>query len=420
MNPQESISYLCHQNWQDCKPGLSRIKSLLSMLGNPQKHMKYVHIAGTNGKGSTSAMVASVLRESGYCVGLYTSPCLRSFNERIRINGVMITDAEITELTEKIRLCCEKMPEHPTEFEMVTALAFLYFRQAECDIVVLETGMGGELDATNVIDCPEVAAITSIGLDHTQFLGDTVEKIAQTKSGIIKHGCDAVVYGQGDSIIKEIEHRCKEISVPMDVVDFSKIKPLSHSLEGQCFNFGKYKSLQIKLLGKHQLKNAAMAVKIIEHLISKGFRITEQSIRLGLARAKWEARFDILGVSPVFIADGGHNPQCVDTITETLPEYLPDSKPVFLVGVLADKDYKSMISKVVPLSSHFVTVTPENPRALSANELSEYISSQCNVPVTSCDSIQDGVMTAKKLAGPKGTVCAFGSLYMAGSILNCF
>lgn len=420
MNPKESIAYLCNKDSLQCKPGLSRIRTLLSMLGNPHKSMKYVHIAGTNGKGSTSAMTASILREAGYCVGLYTSPCLRSFNERIRINGVMITDTEIMELTERIRLCCEKMEDRPTEFEMVTALAFLYFKQAECDIVVLEVGMGGEFDATNIIDCPEVAAITAIGLDHTEFLGNTIEEIARTKSGIIKPGCDAVVYEQDECILNEIQKHCSSIGVRMNVTDFSKIRPLSHSLEGQCFDFEKYRSLQIRLLGKHQLKNAAMAVKITECLISRGFRISESAIRLGLSRAKWDARFEILGVSPVFILDGGHNPQCADTIAETLSEYLPNVKPVFLMGVLADKDYKSILKKLVPLGAHFVTVTPENPRALPAHELADYISANYNIGVTVCASVPEGVAAAQKLAGLSGAVCAFGSLYMAGTILDCF
>ena len=260
MTLDEALHYIHEVCWKGSVPGLERISALLDVMGHPERQCKFVHVTGTNGKGSTCAMVASILRKAGYRTGLYTSPYLIRFNERIQVNGEQISDKDICELTEYIKPMADSIFERPTEFEMVTALGFEYFARQHCDIVVCEVGMGGEFDATNVILPPEAAVICNIGLDHTEVLGDTLEKIAATKAGIIKPGCDAVIYREKPSVEAVFEERCEKLGVPLHKADFDSLQLLSHSLEGQVFDWEDFKGLQLPLLGEHQLHNAAVAL----------------------------------------------------------------------------------------------------------------------------------------------------------------
>ncbi len=417
MNAQEAVAYIHSFFWKGSIPGLGRTQELLRRLGNPEKKLKFVHIAGTNGKGSTAAMTASILQKAGYRVGLYTSPYIYCFNERIQINGVQIADEDVAAVTEYVKGFAETMEEKPTEFELVTAIGLEYFARQNCDIVVLEVGMGGALDSTNVIDTPEVAVITNIGLDHTDYLGDTVEKIAETKAGIFKEGGHAVVYRSTPGVEAVFERVCAERNVSLKKADFDSLVQHSHDLEGQVFDCGNRKELFLPLLGDHQLHNASVVLSVADTLIEKGFNITEQNIRDGIREVSWPGRFDIVGRNPLFIIDGGHNPQCIDALVTNIQDYLKDRKIIALTGVLADKDYGEMYRPMLPYIQEFVCITPPNPRKLEAAELAEHLR-RVGAVATPCETIACGVQLAVEKAGKDGVVLCFGSLYTIGDIRN--
>ena len=415
MTAEQAIEYIHSVCWKGSIPGLGRTKKLLSLMGDPHKQLKYVHIAGTNGKGSTAAMTASILRKAGYKTGLYTSPYIYRFNERMQIDGECIPDEELAEITQWVRPLAQSMEESPTEFELVSCIAFEYFKRNNCDIVVLEVGMGGALDSTNVIPCPEVAVITNIGLDHVEVLGRTVEEIALTKSGIFKENGHAVIYRGKESVEAVFENVCKEKNVVLRKADFDGLKLHSHGLEGQIFDCGRRKNIRLPLLGDHQLHNCAVVLGIADTLIDLGWKITEENIYDGIRDVSWPGRFDIMRRDPLFIIDGGHNPQCIEALVKNIQDYLADRRVVVLTGVLADKDYADMFKPVLPLVSEFVCITPPNPRKLDSQKLAEYLRNAGAV-ATGCATIEEGVQLAMDKAGTDGVVLSFGSLYSIGSI----
>ena len=415
MTLDEALRYIHEVCWKGTIPGLERIQALLDAMGNPERKCKFVHVTGTNGKGSTCAMVASILRKAGYKTGLYTSPYLIRFNERIQINGEQISDADICELTEYVKPFAESIFERPTEFEMVTAIGFEYFARHKCDIVVCEVGMGGEFDATNVIPAPEAAVICNIGLDHTEVLGDTLEKIAGAKSGIIKPGCDAVLYRERPSVEAVFEERCKALNAPLHKADFDSLHLLSHSLEGQVFDWERFHALRLPLLGEHQLHNAAVALTTARVLQKRGWKITDEQIREGIESVRWPGRFELMRKDPMFIIDGGHNPQCIEALVKNIRDYLPGRELTVLTGVLGDKDFHCMYRDVAQYAKEFITITPANARALTAEKLADYLR-QFGKPVTACDVVADGVRLAIEHAGKDGVVLCYGSLYMIGDI----
>ena len=416
MNVSEALSYIHSVCWKGSIPGLSRTRELLAKMGNPEKKLRFVHIAGTNGKGSTAAMLAAILRQAGYVTGLYTSPYIIKFHERMQVNGEMISDEELCTITEYIRPLAESMTESPTEFELVTCIAMEYFVRRGCQIVVMEVGMGGELDSTNVIAAPEASVICNIGLDHTEVLGDTLEKIAQQKAGIIKPGCPAVIYRAAPSVEAVFEEKCRAVGSELHKADFDAIRLHTHDLTGQVFDFGRFQALHLPLLGEHQLKNAAVVLTTADVLKARGWAITDENIRQGLATVRWPGRFELLRKDPLFIVDGGHNPQCIEALVQNIRQYLAGRPLTVLTGVLADKDYHCMYADVArQFAARFVTVTPPNPRALDAQALAEYLR-QFGKPVTACDSVDAGVREAIRQAGPDGVVLAYGSLYMVGDI----
>lgn len=419
MTLSEVFDYIHKVDWRGSIPGLSRIDALLSKLGHPEQGLKYVHVTGTNGKGSTCAMVAAVLRQAGYKTGLYTSPYIRHFHERMQIDGVPIGDAALCALVEEIRPLADTMDDPPTEFELVTAIAFTWFAREQCDIVVCEVGLGGEFDATNVIPSPEVAAVCTIGLDHTAVLGNTVEQIAATKSGIIKGGTRAVLYPAAPGVEAVVRRRCAEVEVPLTVVDFSALTAVSHSLTGQVFHYRALRDLRLPLLGEHQLHNAATALTIIEQLRQRGWRIADADIRQGLANVQWMGRFQVFRRVPTVVLDGGHNPQCMAALTKNVADYLPHRPLTVLTGVLGDKDYAHMYDGLAPLATRFITVTPQNPRALSAEALAAQLSAY-GKSVTPCASIAQGVAAALAAAerDENGAVLVCGSLYLLGDVMD--
>lgn len=415
MNAEQAIAYIHSVCWKGSIPGLGRTQELLEKMGNPEKKLKFVHIAGTNGKGSTAAMTASILRKAGYRTGLYTSPYIYRFHERIQVDGVEISDEDLTEITEYVKPLADSMAQSPTEFELVCCIAFEYFYRKKCDIVVLEVGMGGAWDATNVIEVPEVAVITNIGLDHTEYLGDTVEKIAETKSGIFKPHGHGVVYRSTPSVEAVYERVCAERDVSLRKADFDGLVLKAHTLEGQVFDCGSRKNLVLPLLGDHQLNNASVVLSIADTLIGEGWKISEQNIYDGIRDVRWPGRFDIVCRKPLFIIDGGHNPQCIEALVKNIRDYLAGKKVVALTGVLADKDYADMYKPVMPLVDRFVCITPPNPRKLEAEQLAQYLR-QAGAQAQASESILDGVKKAMDLAGEDGVVLCFGSLYSIGGI----
>ena len=412
MNAKEAIDYIESYSWSKTRLGLGRERELLDKLGNPQKKLKFVHVAGTNGKGSTCAMLASVLKCAGYRTGLYTSPYICRFNERMQVNGEEISDAELSEITAMVKPLAEEMRDHPSQFEIVTAIAMVYFLRQRCDIVVLEVGMGGISDATNVIDAPECAVITTIALEHTEYLGNTLAEIAGNKAGIIKKDCPVVCYRGGEEAEAVFEKTAAEKNAPLIKADFDALRPVSDCLDGQVFSFKEYKNLRLPLLGEHQLKNAAVALETVEVLRRRGWKIDENSVAGGLAGVKWPVRFELARKEPPFIIDGAHNPQCAEALAAALEKYLPGKKNIFLIGVLADKEYDKIIAFLRPYARLFVCVTPESPRALAADALAEYLRSLGEEAV-SCRSIAEGVSAAMSYNLP---VVACGSLYMAGHV----
>lgn len=416
-NISEALEFISVTAWKGSSLGLSRITELLELMGNPHKKLKFIHIAGTNGKGSTAAMLASILSEAGYKTGLHTSPYIHSFGEYMQINGTHISNLQVVELANELRECLCRMQDLPTQFEIVIALTFLYFYQQQCDIVVLEVGMGGRLDATNIINTPEVAVITSIGLDHTAELGGTYEKIASEKAGIIKSGGTAVCHPQIPSVEQVIRQKCDEQHTQVYFVSSADINFNSFSLEGQFFNYKNTENLSIPLLGEHQLYNAAVVLETIYASRKRNWHISDDALRNGLKKTVWPGRFEILMKSPVFILDGAHNPQSIHTASYNLNLLFPDKKIIFLFGVLEDKEYKQMIEILLPHASHFLTVTPDNPRALSSEDLASHIKSY-GVSAIACKSMTEGVEAAVKMADKDDIICALGSLYMVATIRN--
>ena len=412
MNYEEALAYLNNYGWSNTKFGLSRTFELLAGLGDPQKKLRFVHVAGTNGKGSTCAMLAQILQCAGYRTGLYISPYIQDFCERIQVDGQPIPHDRLSAITEKIVDISERMEEHPSHFEMITAIGMEYFYEAGCDIVVLEVGMGGEFDSTNVIDAPEVAVITNIGLDHTEYLGDTVEKIAATKGGIIKAGSSCVCYNGDPRAVGVITDICRERGVPRVIPATWTIESLGSSLEGQRFTY-RGKEHFLRLLGMHQLQNASVVLEVVELLRQKGYEISEEAVAKGLRLVKWPARFEVLRRDPLFLLDGGHNPQCAEALTACLREYLPGRKVTFLIGMLADKDYPAVVDLVAPFAERFVCIRPHSPRALDPAVLAE-LARDRGIPAKAYEDAAAAVEYCKNLTDCP--VVAFGSLYAAGEI----
>lgn len=417
MSIESTLEYIHHVKWVGSKPGLERTRELLQKLGNPEKSLKFVHIAGTNGKGSTAAMISSVLKNAGYKTGLYTSPYIIRFNERMQINGEYISDSELEELTDIVRPFADAMTDPPTEFEMITALAMLYFKRNMCDIVVLEVGMGGELDSTNVIDTPELAVITAMGLDHMAELGGTLAEIAAAKAGIIKKGGTVAVYGEEPEAFAVFEKKCADTGARLAKTDFSKLHVHSLTLEGARLDFGEHLDIFVPLAGSFQPKNCALVITALELLREKGYGISNGNIKDGIAAAKWPGRFEVLGRDPLIITDGAHNPHAIAAASESIAALLGGVKPMFVIGVMADKDVEHMTDALIPLAKGFIAVTPQNPRALSADKLAVLLRDG-GAEAEAIPGVAEGIRRAISLAGKDGAVVALGSLYFAADVRN--
>lgn len=420
MTYQEALTYIHSISWRGSKPGLERISGMMEQLGNVQEDLKFIHIAGTNGKGSVSAMLSSVLTAAGYRTGLFISPYIMRFNERMQVNGMPISDEELAEIVTEVQPVAESMAERPTEFEIITAAAFVWFARQKCDIVVLETGLGGRLDATNLISKNVCAVITNLGMDHTEYLGNTLGEIAGEKCGILKPGCPVVAYRSAPEAMKVIRARAKELECPVRTADFGKIKALSADLQGQTFQYKQFPELTVHLLGAHQLKNAAVALETISVLRKAGWEIPDEAVVQGMDATRWPGRFEVLQDNPLVIVDGAHNPQGVESLIAAVKEYLPGQHIVCVTGVLADKDWKPMMDRLKTVVSDFVAVTPDSPRALGNVRLARYLTDREHW-VSVADDVEKGLTGALERAkATGGMVLACGSLYMAADVRRFF
>lgn len=420
MTYQEALTYIHSISWRGSKPGLERIGEMMEQLGNVQEDLKFIHIAGTNGKGSVSAMLSSVLTAAGYRTGLFISPYIMRFNERMQVNGMPISDEELAEIITEVQPVAESMAERPTEFEIITAAAFLWFARQKCDIVVLETGLGGRLDATNLISKNVCTVITNLGMDHTEYLGNTLGEIAGEKCGILKPGCPVVAYRSAPEAMKVIRARAKELECPVRTADFGKIKALSADLQGQTFQYKQFPELTVHLLGAHQLKNAAVALETISVLRKAGWEIPDEAVVQGMDATRWPGRFEVLQDNPMVIVDGAHNPQGVESLIAAVKEYLPGQHIVCVTGVLADKDWKPMMDRLKTVVSDFVAVTPDSPRALGNVRLARYLTDRQHW-VSVADDVEKGLTGALERAkATGGMVLACGSLYMAADVRRFF
>ena len=382
MNYEEAMNFIQNTNKFGSVLGLDNIRELLERLGNPQDQLRVVHIAGTNGKGSTLAFLAGIFRESGYRAGRYVSPASFSYEERFRINEENISKKDLCFYMEKIKNVAEEMVKdglsHPTMFEIETALSFLYFLDKKVDVVLLETGMGGRLDATNVVKKPIATVIASIGMDHMQFLGDTLEKIASEKAGIIKEGCPVISYDNTKEVNEVIKNKAKQMHAKVTFVNSAGIRVLQESLNGESFSYRSsdgrwYEKIEIPLLGRHQINNAALALETL-NVIKNYYCISDFQTEDGMRKTIWRGRIEILEREPMVICDGAHNPDGAKSLLSFLQNNFTNQRLIYITGVLSDKDYEQMVQILAPSADKIYTVAPDNPRALSSRELCNCIS----------------------------------------------
>ncbi len=416
MNYSEALAYIHGINKTFCNPGLDRTKELCRLLGNPEKDIEFVHVAGTNGKGSFCAMLSSILRRAGYRVGLYTSPHMLRFNERMQVNGEQISDEQLAAITARIKPLADGMQDTPTEFELVTAIAFSYFKEMNCDIVILETGLGGRLDSTNVIEKPVVSVITGIGLDHTAILGDTYAKIAYEKGGIIK-GNRPVVLGDCNDEARKVllEKACNS---PIYEAKTGAISEIRYSLDGTLFSYKERKDIRLSLPGVYQPKNCATVLECVSALRDSGYDISENAVREGLANTKWIGRFEVLSKKPLVIYDGGHNPEGVKAFADSLLAVLGEQRVCLVCGVLKDKDYTHMAKEFSGVAEAVFTLTVDSPRALPSEDLAQILK-QNGIRATACDSAEEAITKAVAYAKAEDIPLVLnGSLYMYSQVID--
>lgn len=416
MSGEEAIAYIHAHGWQAHAPGLGRIRELLRRLGDPQRDLRFIHVAGTNGKGSVCACLASVLEAAGCRVGLNTSPHLERFHERIRVNGAEISDEALGAVTDRVRSAAQDMPEHPTEFELITAAAFLHFLERRCDVVVLETGLGGALDASNVIDTPELAVLTAMGVDHAALLGPTLRDIAAAKAGIIKPGGTVVSRGGCPEADEVFRQTCRERGAQLTELDLSRLTIRRLDLGGAVFDFAPWENLTLPLAGTYQPQNAALALTALEVLRTKGWRISDEAVRRGLESVRWPGRFEVLSRDPVFLLDGAHNAHGMRAAAESLRALFPGKRLTFLLGILADKDAGEMLDLLAPLAKRVLVLRPDSPRAMDPAALCALLA-QRGVDARPCAGPEEGMALAEEESGP---ICALGSLYLCGEIRSAW
>ena len=422
MNYKECLEYIHSVSWKGSRPGLERITELCKRMGDIQNSLRFVHVAGTNGKGSVSAMTSSVLSAAGYKTGLFTSPYLVDFCERMSVNGENISHESLCESVERVRPFADAMEDAPTEFELITAVAIDYFVKEKCDIVVFECGMGGRLDSTNIIEAPVAAVITNIALDHVSFLGDTEEKIAYEKAGIIKEKkngtLDVILGGGTEGVRKVFEEKCRETGSSLCVAsDEISVSDIENTRDGIKYIYKK-EEFFVPLCGLYQNMNIKTVLAVVESLQKNGWEISDEALRKGLSNVKWRGRFETLCEDPRVIFDGAHNPDGAAFTASTFNTLYPGEKAVIISGVMADKDSSDMASSFAKAGDSAFVFKPDNPRAMEASEYS-LVLKNAGINAIPCENafeaVKKGVALAKERNCP--VLCA-GSLYMYGEILD--
>lgn len=422
MSQKETMEYIDSIQSYGSVLGLDNMERLCKKLESPQDKLKIIHIAGTNGKGSTLAFVSTILKEAKYKVGRYISPVIFDYRERIQINGRMISRKDLCIYMTRLKKACDEIVAegfaHPTPFEIETALAFLYFAEKECDIVVLETGLGGREDATNIIKNPLISVLTSISMDHMGVLGNTLAEIAEVKCGIIKKGCPVVSTYQEKEVEAVIMKTCEKKQAFLHMTSKKDISKIKLGINKQSFTYREYGKCEMTLTGTYQIQNAALALDVVDELNALGFRVSGQAALRGLKNAEWLGRFSVISKQPLFIVDGAHNEDASLKLAESIRFYFTNKKIIYIMGVLKDKEYVKIIENTVPYAKQIITVkTPDNVRAMDQYELAKVVS-EYHPNVTMADSLEEAVEVAYLMADKDSVVLAFGSLSYLGKLIN--
>ena len=414
MNYEEARAFLDEVGKTGSVLGLESMKELLKRLENPQNQLKFIHISGTNGKGSELAFLSEILTEAGYRTGRYISPTLYSYRERIQVDGEWIDRESLAHYVAVVKEAIEAIEADglsvPTVFEVETAISFLYFCDKKCDIVMLETGMGGTLDATNVVKTTILEVIASIGMDHMGFLGNTLGEIAANKAGIIKPDTCVVSAKQEPEAETVIRQVSEQMHAQLSMVDPEQLSEVQYGYEKQSFTYKNWKNVEITLAGTYQIVNAALALEAVEALRKLGYALSEEQVRTGMKRATWRGRFSVIHKNPVVVIDGAHNPAAARVLRQSLETYFKGKKLYYIFGVFSDKDYEKVIEITAPLAEQIITVqTPENPRALPAEELKRAVE-KVNPKVSFAKTIEEAVKRTMDIVEKEDVVVAFGSL----------
>ena len=418
MNYEEARVYLDETSKYGSVLGLENMKALLDRLDNPQESLKFIHISGTNGKGTVLAYLSTILRKAGYRTGRYISPTLFSYRERIQVNEEIIEKEalarHVTAIADAVADMKEKKAGVPTAFEIETALAFLYFKEKNCDIVVLETGLGGALDATNIIETTQLEVIAPISMDHTDILGKTLKEIAAQKAGIIKPHTTMVTAVQKEEAKEVLQRVCKEKECQFCEVEREEIKDVHYGYIQQSFSYKEWKNIEISLAGEFQIENGALALEAVNQLRKAGFSLLAEAVYAGMKETKWTGRFTVMSQNPLIILDGAHNPQAAEALRKSLELYFKGKKLYYVFGVFQDKDYKKIIEITAPLAEHIITVeTPDNPRALPAEDLRKQVE-KVNASVETGESIEAAIEKNLSYMGAEDVLVIFGSLSFLG------
>jgi len=411
MNYNDALQFIHTASKLGSKLGLENISRLLERLGSPQDSLKFIHIAGTNGKGTVTKTISEILRYEGYKVGMYTSPFIYKFNERIIVDGVEIDDESLAEITTVVKEKCDEMVRdgftHPTEFEIVTAIGFMYFAKMRCDVVVLEVGLGGRLDATNVIKNPLACVITFIDYDHMEYLGNSLSEIAFEKCGILKDGAPVISYPcQCDDALSVIKKRAEEIGGELYIAEKPEI--LKYGLSGSEFLY-KGKKYTTKLIGEHMVLNISTAIECMHTLMQKGFKLSDESIKKGVETVLWQGRFEIISEKPLIIIDGAHNISGIHSLKKAIEDNLKNKRLTFVMGMLKDKEYDESLKVIAPLAESIICCDVPSYRTLPGEILAKY-AAKYNKNVKNLEKVEDAIKEA--LASECDAIIIFGSLYM--------
>ena len=424
MHYKETLEYIQSLNQYGSVLGLDNMLRLCEKLGHPETRCKFIHIAGTNGKGSTAAYIAHMLMAAGFRVGRYVSPTITDYRERFQIGKRMITQKDLCEYAERLKAVCEELVAegypHPTPFEVETALGFLFFADKKCDYVVLEVGMGGATDATNVIPAPVACVWASISMDHMGFLGKDLTSIAGVKAGIAKEGSLLISCKQEREVEVVLQKKAEQVGGSLVVADASKATGIKYGLTTQQFSYKGLPKLKIHLAGIHQISNAVTAVEVMLQLRKMGVDISDKAIYKGLEDTIWQARLEVLGKQPLFVIDGAHNEDAARKLVSSIETYFSGKRMIYIMGVLKDKEYEKILSMTAKYAEHILTITPpENPRALGAYELA-LAAREYHNQVTNLSSLEEAVEVSHLLADKDTVILCFGSLSYLGAIKKIY